>query len=262
MTPKNTVYLQVLAQTIKALATPFGTTTTTSNLKGVPTAHAPNADVLKMQQAVHDLMSKIISPANKLPGFSTDLISKLASLIMTTKDKPAPFKPDGSWGPITNNALQSLADVATILAGLPARFHLPNNVYSPADAKDLKQGVDSFQLEDNHITLTPEQQKDQSATIMDHVKHLSQLLDELVAKVPHISNDSILTPQQQALIKSHSVPLTVGNNQLSIPLSVLTNANQFDQFVSSLPNATPTLKNEILDALIDLPSQLPASRSM
>jgi hypothetical protein len=273
----RTIYLQVLAETIKAQAKAFDPNVTPSpeashafnpeklieiknpveisspKINRAPSSMGKNIAVQKMQATMHDLISKISQES--LIGVPEETVNALKSLITASQNKPALFQADGFWGPITNQVLQKIADLAVSLTILPINFRLPNDIYPPAIAKELQTSIPTIPIEGKHVKLSQEEQTEYASKIVANLTDIEKLFTYLSNKIPHISNEGILRHDEQQIVKSNAtVPIIAGEIQMSIPLSVLISPSAFNQFITD--RGLEPLKDEILESLINLPNTL------
>ena len=103
-------------------------------------------------------------------GKQSDLIKLLESLKTFGKGLN---KPDGAWGPYTNNALKNLYAITQAMLGMLSNLNINQNVYTDKDLQDLKQNIPQ---DPKHI-----QDADASATeITKNIAKVKMLLGSFV----------------------------------------------------------------------------------
>jgi hypothetical protein len=206
-------------------------------------SHAPNADVLKMQTAMENFSNKV-KGGNIPVNIPRELIQGVEKI------SGQPKFADGAWGPITQEALQNVANLGSSLTLLSERFGL-TNLYTKENAAYFKENLSECVIEGNHITLSPEEQSNfASAATTDHINKISELYSHLLEKVQTTSNEGMLNANEKQIIQTGRVIVTHAGRPLEVPLSALTSLSNYSQFCTA-NNLNDKDKTEVLDLIIN-----------
>lgn len=202
-----------------------------------------NAGVLKMQTAMENFANKV-KGGNIPVNIPRNLIQDVEKI-----SGQARFA-DGAWGPITQTALQDIANLASSLTLLSERFGLNDASFNKEDAVEFKKILSECVIEGNHITLS---QEDQSATTVgftERINGISELYGTILGKVQTVSNEGILKPNEQKIIQTGRVVVTYVGRPLEVPLFALTSPTNYSQFCTT-NNLDDKAKTELLDIIMN-----------
>ena len=205
-------------------------------------SHATNADVLKMQYAMENFANKV-KGGNIPVNIPRELIQGVEKISGQAKFA------DGAWGPITQKALENIADLASSLTLLPERFGLEHIPYTKENASSFKKMLARFVIEGNHITLNQEDQSRMSDDATNNINKISELYSIILGKVQTVSNEGMLKPNEKQIIQTGRVVVTYAGRSLEIPLSALTSPSNYSQFCTT-NNLDDKSKAEILDLIM------------
>jgi len=201
-----------------------------------------NPEVLKMQSAAEAFANKVKS-GNIPVNIQRDLIEGVERVSGQAKFT------DGAWGPITDQALHSIANLAAPLTLLSERFGL-DNIYPKQNVDLFNKILGMYQIEGQHISLTQEEQSKWAPVLVQHIEKISELYSSLLGKVKTTSNEGILNTNEKQLIQSGRVVITHSGKPLEVPLSALTSLNNYAQFCSE-NNLNDKDRTEVLDLIIN-----------
>lgn len=168
------------------------------------------------------------------------------------------FKPDGIWGPKTDNGLRNILGFAYSLLQLEGDFGLPNNIYSLKQWQDFQNALSGYKIDNNKVLLSPDEKKEKAERITKHLQNIIKLYNSFKQQVisrpeyrPIIEGnrafDKYTTPQKNTLtpneIKAIQNPLAVVPNVkyqppdhkkffTSIPLSALSSKEAYLKYMT------------------------------
>jgi|SRR5208283_5108220 len=212
---------------------------------GTSGPHVDNMEVKKMQTAAEAFANKVKS-GNIPVNIPRELIQNVEKISGQAKFA------DGAWGPITQSALQDIANLAGSLTLLPERFGLTGMPYAKEDVVGFKGMLSECVIEGNHITLSPEIQSKVAEATTNNINKISELYSLLLEKVKTVSNEGTLNlkDNERQLIQTGRVIVTHAGRPLEVPLSALTSLNNYSQFCTA-NNLNDKDKTEVLDLIMN-----------
>lgn len=243
---------------------------------GVPTPRpagpVPNQSVRLMQSSIYDL-AQIVESTN-FPALNKFITKQYAKSLGTNQADStqinammdtmrritnpgkgeAPFRADGSWGPITDKALHNMADFAEALLSLQAALKLGTEAYTAANLDQFNENLLGYQVTKNNITLGEKDKTERADKITSHLKAIARMYNDFKRQIIQnpelretVLDKGALTDEEQKLVASDtktpeifqfkgyeggdaSKPIVIK----SVPLSALTSVEQFDNFLRSI----------------------------
>lgn len=145
-----------------------------------------------------DPSERVTDVAKKQPSTPTRMYSIMNTMSRIGGPK-AEFKPDGVWGPRTNQALHNTKAFAEAMLKLSKDFETPVKSYTLSDLKN-------FALPDKETDLSPQDRAKSASVLAQHIRAITNMFHE-------IKENILENPQHQASIEGDTPYAVIGKGK-------------------------------------------------
>lgn len=171
----------------------------------------------------------------KQPAATQNVMQSLTAL-----DNNKSFRADGTWGPLTNKALENIYQLAYSLLQLAGDYGIQEDkIYNSSYLNGLKDQLSGYTFDKTKISLEPEEQEKRAISIIKHIHAIGRFYNTLKDKVNRSPNLRSYIDQNKSFenYTETGLHLTPEEDQFS----------QTDAQVTTMPYTAPNVNEKRLN---------------